>query len=794
MNKDLRIAFALGGGVSLGTFSSAALTEVLKQALVHGRDCDGNPYETVTIDVLSGASAGTISLALMLRFLSDPQVDFEGPKESAEDRLRRQFQSFDALPESRLQDLLVAQKAQDLMARLWVDELHIEGLTGSPTNRDDIRYQAGVLDRRRIEELARQYGVYDFPEGFPRRRLLADRVLLAASLTRLTPTLADARGELAGMAASRPLSIAAADALVSRTFDDLRIFDLYYRPRRPEDLANEPSRWCRHHVGKEQDEPCEPPLYDLRNRSSWSRLASTALASGSVPFAFEPVVLERRRHEFANWPKELAAHDRYPFSYVDGGTFRNEPLREAYRLASFRDQRRKPRSFDRWVVFIDPYLKRPEVDFRQGYLQRFESRPGASRVQVHQRPSLDRMVPAAKALVQSIIDQSKIIESNKAFRTRDRFQLRDSLRNSLRPLLREAQATQELEDLAQQILEKDRDGALLPNLSLAFKEAIFRIRQEENPPDDPNQDPATLSHLPANATEILFLLIDLLLDLDRKDPEARLVDIAPLLQGENGEEILFELPDARYFGFSGFTSPTARRVSRQLGRYCAIERLRASDLRLAQVEAEPGLEEEIFQRFDRSTGRPQPSYWQEFSQEFTAGIVPLAERFKQLLVDTRLQIPGSSLADLVGHFVDYRLRNFDIQPQQRTSLYELRIVVPDGSFEIDGFWWLGPDQKPIELGDGHFLLVHAHFDHNTGQWAAPQLEGDRLNIHHDSGGREDFFCSLELPSEDLRREADLKPFPFFELRIEETDQSEEGAPPLPANRWTVCTDVQALEL
>ena len=123
MNKDLRIAFALGGGVSLGTFSSAALTEVLKQALVNGRDCDGNPYETVTIDVLSGASAGTISLALMLRFLSDPEIDFEGPKESAEDRLQRQFKSFDALPESRRHDLLVAQRAQDLMARLWVDEL-----------------------------------------------------------------------------------------------------------------------------------------------------------------------------------------------------------------------------------------------------------------------------------------------------------------------------------------------------------------------------------------------------------------------------------------------------------------------------------------------------------------------------------------------------------------------------------------------------------------------------------------------------------------------------------------------
>lgn len=38
MSKTLKLGFAMGGGVSLGTFSGAALTEVVKQAIVFGRD------------------------------------------------------------------------------------------------------------------------------------------------------------------------------------------------------------------------------------------------------------------------------------------------------------------------------------------------------------------------------------------------------------------------------------------------------------------------------------------------------------------------------------------------------------------------------------------------------------------------------------------------------------------------------------------------------------------------------------------------------------------------------------
>lgn len=71
MSKTLRLGFIMGGGVSLGSFSSAALCESIKQLLVYAEyeDTAGQkrPYARIEIDVLTGSSAGAISLGIMLR-------------------------------------------------------------------------------------------------------------------------------------------------------------------------------------------------------------------------------------------------------------------------------------------------------------------------------------------------------------------------------------------------------------------------------------------------------------------------------------------------------------------------------------------------------------------------------------------------------------------------------------------------------------------------------------------------------------------------------------------------------
>ena len=51
MGKTLRLGFALGGGVSLGSFCGAALSEVIKLAVLYGKDRNGQKYERVEVDV-----------------------------------------------------------------------------------------------------------------------------------------------------------------------------------------------------------------------------------------------------------------------------------------------------------------------------------------------------------------------------------------------------------------------------------------------------------------------------------------------------------------------------------------------------------------------------------------------------------------------------------------------------------------------------------------------------------------------------------------------------------------------
>ena len=60
MGRKLKLAFAMGGGASLGAFSGGAIAEVVRQ--LH-TNLDGSRYDAVEIDVLSGASAGGIRLS-----------------------------------------------------------------------------------------------------------------------------------------------------------------------------------------------------------------------------------------------------------------------------------------------------------------------------------------------------------------------------------------------------------------------------------------------------------------------------------------------------------------------------------------------------------------------------------------------------------------------------------------------------------------------------------------------------------------------------------------------------------
>ena len=355
----------MGGGVSLGTFCGGALSQALKLLIVYGRDREGQPYDKIVVDVFSGASAGALSLGAMLRYLLF-QTDQQ--KADAVAKLQIEFGDlFNHLAPQAREDLIAAQVVQDTQKQLWTDEIKLSKLLPADEN-GPLRFKASLLDRAAVDDIARRHLVQWQGSGirFDRRRLLADRVLYACTLANLTPMIADARAEFPGNEVG---FIGLNDGMRSHTHRDLRVFDLNFVKQTDPTDDRFPDRWCLFHDAPER----KGLIGDLNKPETWAKIAATAIASGGFPFAFEPVVLPRKAFEYGPnlWcrtfgkapPRKKSDFDgqaSHPFSFVDGGTFNNEPIREAFRLASFIDGYTRAETpgtaVQRLIVFVDPFV------------------------------------------------------------------------------------------------------------------------------------------------------------------------------------------------------------------------------------------------------------------------------------------------------------------------------------------------------------------------------------------------------------------------------------------------------
>ena len=816
--KELRLAFAMGGGVSLGTFSGAALTEAIKQTVAAtGREDSG--YERVVVDVFSGASAGTVSLALMLRALSQPASQDSGDSSEVEERLGGQFgtQFFQDLPEGTKQDLMAAQRAQDLQYTSWVERVDLDFLIGG---RPGLKEQAGILDRRQLEVLARD--LMPPPTSFDGRRILGDRVLFCAALTRLTPFLADARREFSDEDLPVKGSLALAGGLVSRTFDDLRVFDLNFKDLSVDPLEEKPARWRRSHLGA-SDLVGNPPLLDLRDPRGWSDLVTTSLASAAFPMAFEPVVVERWKHEFGGeWPKDLADEDSYPFTYIDGGTFNNEPIRDAFRLASFMDSGSDPRDFDRRVLFVDPAVSEARIDFRVPVHQRIFLEPpnflgSLDRVDVRRRSTLDRLLPHAAQVAGSILDQARVVEADEVIRTRDRIQLRDDLRQLLGPILAEGQAPAGWREFCLELLARNRVEADLPATGTVLSRELLRIcleeiaKEEEGQAGGGGEEPAALPTEEEKETlkNFVFLALDLVMDLERQRKDTQLIAIAPVTKGPSGPVIL-ELPDSDLFLFAGFASAKARHVTSGLGRVCATQQL--VDCELIPAQATEAIDAGALGALDLfdDHGQPTAEYRGQVDEETAGPFGRLGDRLAQVIEEAHLlNIHPAINGTVLGAVAGLAKGLLDRPPRlPETKSVELRILLPEESdcrFELDG----QGDVKPIELDGQRTLFYFGAWSREEEAWiqtdedlvrALPwdEVEGleevDRVSWGrvkdlqiwcHRSLIQDRPFRKVGLPQAEEVRRALLRPYPIFVLELPADKNAElppwtlvDGAKPL----------------
>lgn len=815
----------MGGGVSLGTFCGAALTQAIKLALVYGRDRDKQPYDRVEIDVFSGASAGALSLCAMLRSLAecDPALDAQ-----AREAVRTEFgDALNDLAPDRLDDLVAAQIAQLKQEDLWSREIKLDSLLGEGGD-GQLRRRASLLDRGAVDRIARKH-IVTWPGGqadFSRRRLLAERVLYASTLSNLTPIVFDASQSLPGQEVGY---VGLADGLRSHSHRDLRVFDLHFtREQRPDDKEH-PNRWCRYHNAAERD----GKIGDLRKPRSWAKIAATAIASGAFPGAFEPVVLQRRAYEFGDhlWcatfgikQEDYTPDARFPFTYADGGLFNNEPIREAFRLASFIDGHNPDddgNAVERLIVFVDPFVSEPTPPFnlpvhRHWSLEEPNVFGSMDGYDLRRCNSLDRLLPHLGTLLGAISDESCTIEGDRIAQVRDVFDLRSKIRLSLDQTLTADAPAAEFERLkrfiAAQLKNSARDemippGPLTPagELERVLAEEAAREAEARVPPADRIFEPlrgkaaaflklADSTQSPASGVwlrVLSFAAVDLILGLEGKLERAKLVAIAPFrdlkaTEARRERPTKVDLPGGRLGGFAGFMSDVPDLLEFRAARYCATEFLRECGV-LDPMTPLPTTEDLQL----------SPEDWRRFRQDVERGLDRLSDRVAQLLTDSHLihVLPGADalMRKLAGQIARKAVAKLDWEDHERTTI-ELRVFVPNQRFELDGRGpFGGVDSAPVESEDTleWRLITLATFDHDTGEWSGGFVKDGTLDVDEDGKSflPDKDFCTVTLPTRGQVDQARQRPTALMTLRLRTTDRAKR----IPAARWEIEDGVTSLD-
>ncbi len=851
MGRELRLGFAMGGGVSLGTFNGAALAEALKLALLFGgyyEDPD-NPtswkrYDRVVVDVFSGASAGAMSLGIMLRSLAARRPD---QVQRATRTLLEQFPTAAAFcrdnDPQRWQDLTAAQVLQDSQEDIWCKEITLKAMLaltdGSP---DDLVNQCSLLDRRAVDALARKHLAWPDGIDLSQRRLLGTRVLFACTLSNLSPLRADARSDLRSAEAG---FVGLIEGLTSYVHAEVRVFDLTFATI-PESKLSElgdheshPSRWVRYHAGPRH----AGSIGTLTTPSAWRTMAATSVASGAFPFAFEPVVLNRKWFEFGElWPRHFFDSsgkrivDEYPFSYVDGGAFNNEPIREAFRLASFIDGQTvdpdgSPRTadFDRRIIFVDPNVDPSEPSFRAPFHNRFRTDEAASLdllsgTRIKPAYSLDRLLGLLGPLVGAILNEARVVEADKIGSVRSKFDARDEVRDIISRLDvtagdDAARSFSRLAELCTDKLDRIRRNAAIPATGVSLAGELRRVILEETrlAEDDTGMEHRGLARLaeshngdaaraveaflaldPATQAQhpharlwlraLLYVTLDISMGLTSKWRDAMLICIFPV-EWQNGQpRAVIDLPGGRMQGFAGFTSEVNRMYEAKVARRCAREFLLSAGLIRSdapEVEVLPfsGEVESLFEK------------------EVEVGVGELGRRVEQFIRNNNVidVLPG--LDALLSRGIGKAARKAITKqraghPPSETFLIQIR--VPDRRFELDGVGVRANDAPTVEdLGDDSWAIYTlATWTQSSGQWSGPHvhdkdgvvhLRVDRPGLIGNLG--DSSFARIIMPSPAHVAAARNLPNPGFTLEVKAEDRNRTIA----ADRWKADPGVNPLD-
>lgn len=702
MNRVLRVCLAMGGGVSLGSFSGAALTESLKLLLIFGKDKNGDPYDRVLVDGMSGASAGAIALTIMLRCLldydamlsrwdSDPEVSEYVSNTTKENILKEQlkFMYFDnkderynAIPETKRKNLLSLELAQEIQKTLWVYAVDAKKLYDKKIKEDhQINDSFGLLDRGIMEKLIKDYLVAPIKAVDMTSSILdSNRILFACSLTNLLPTSQNISGEK--VARSLKDNILNSTGLFNHA--ELRVIDFVFN-REISNKKPSDSRWLKFLNAEDitEDQIDKDTItFDLKTPESWAIISASALACGAFPIAFSPLLLKRYKEEFeisrttkedlsssiekrnqvrntvkaakeneadsdeyitTEWPLSFyklqehlrhidekhqlsrfndegnskITYDHFNFPYIDGGTFNNEPIKEAYRIASFQDFAEDRSTCERVVLFVDPIVRKEKAPS----LNVASFRPINGKKPPRESSEINKLVSSVQSLVGLLVNQGRAKEGGKISSTLENLELKDTLFDYLeenenvkltgdvcltafskiratlsdhiisigtrspliyfinelektskaewagRPIAQLIKHTRRIEEQIFELLSK-REQFLKEHTNGTFNLPMAEIYE---PFGINGSDTSDINSQRIFAKTVFRVIADISLDTAGKNKEAILAAILPI----NLKNEIIDLPGTEDAAFAGFASVEAKKYAFEYGRLSALLALKS---------------------------------------------------------------------------------------------------------------------------------------------------------------------------------------------------------------------------
>lgn len=429
-NKILKVCLAMGGGVSLGSYSGAALTEALKLLVLFGHDKDGNTYSSIELDGMSGASAGAMSLAIMMRclidyksmlsipelgeyFLNDEKNDIEKNIE------KRLIDTYGNMVEGKNLEILKALEVTQAVQKLiWVDG--VDSLKLISTSNEKSLKPFALLSRNQLLVLVKKYLLHKCYEiDVNNKQLISDRVLMAFSISNLTPFSYSDKINIKNKGIPQLVNNLLTATNIN-CHNEMRVIDFAFKPisENHEDTRYLKIREKSNLANLIPD--IENNIFEITKKETWATISASAMASGAFTVAFEPVILKRYRSEYSKFgwitSNEFNTEEikELNFAYVDGGTFNNEPIKEAFKIGAFHDFQSENLNLeedeDRLILFVDPSV--PDTI----KIQQLESLDPLSQLknnENHFKGDSSKFIGIGSDILGMILGQSKINEEAK---------------------------------------------------------------------------------------------------------------------------------------------------------------------------------------------------------------------------------------------------------------------------------------------------------------------------------------------------------------------------------------------